>query len=47
MSFIFCSTDTLFLPNNPLDVAREYPILLKNLAKGGENWSTQKVVLDW
>ena len=37
----------LFCPKNPLDVAREAPILLNKLLKYDAQWSTKKTVLGW
>ena len=44
---LFRAIDKLFCPNNKDDIAREEPISLKNLRKGGSVWSTQKFVLGW
>ena len=39
---LFQSISELFCPKNPLDVAREDPILLKKLSKSDTKWGTKK-----
>ena len=44
---LFSYIGYLFWSKNPLDVAREEPILLKKLTKGDVQWSTNSTVLGW
>ena len=37
--------DSVFRPNDELDVDRKSPISLKKLNKGDDFWSTEKVIL--
>ena len=47
MRHLFYSIDALFRPNNPLDLAREGPILLKKTSKGDVQLIKRNTVLDW
>ena len=43
----FHAIDSVFRPNDSLDVDRKQPISVKKLLKGDDFWSSQKVILGW